>query len=63
MNQRQPDQETSGNQEPSIGRLRLVELLAALSVVTDLGSWRVPETAMQACLLATTREPQPFARR
>ncbi|TME39413.1 MAG: HD domain-containing protein [Chloroflexi bacterium] len=53
MNQRQPGQETSGNQEPSIGRLRLAERLAALSIVTDLGSWRLPETAMQACLLAT----------
>jgi putative nucleotidyltransferase with HDIG domain len=53
MNQRHPDQETSGNQEPSTGRLRLAELLAALSVVTDLGSWRLPETAMQASLLAT----------
>src|SRR5207244_576720 len=53
MNQRQPGQQTSGNQEPSIGRLRLAELLAALSIVTDLGSWRLPEMAMQACLLAT----------
>ena len=53
MNQRQPGQQTSGNQEPSIGHLRLAELLAALSIVTDLGSWRLPETAMQACLLAT----------
>jgi len=53
MNQRQPGQQTSGNQESSIGRLRLAELLAALSIVTDLGSWRLPETAMQACLLAT----------
>src|SRR5207253_9545756 len=53
MNQRQPGQETSGNQEPSINRLRLAERLAALSIVTDLGSWRLPETAMQACLLAT----------
>src|SRR5437879_2046550 len=53
MNKRQPGQQTSGNQESSIGRLRLAELLAALSIVTDLGSWRLPETAMQACLLAT----------
>src|SRR5579859_3899888 len=54
MNQRRPGQpDTRGNQEPSIGRLRLAELLAAFSVVTDLGSWRMPETAMQACLLAT----------
>lgn len=55
MNQRQPGlQDTWSSQEPSIGRLRLAELLAALSVVTDLGSWRLPETAMQACLLACT---------
>jgi HD-GYP domain-containing protein (c-di-GMP phosphodiesterase class II) len=54
MNQRQPGlPDTRSNQEPSIGRLRLAELLAAFSVVTDLGSWRLPETAMQACLLAT----------
>jgi hypothetical protein len=53
MNRRQPVQNTRSNQEPSIGSLRLAELLAALSVVTDLGSWRLPETAMQACLLAT----------
>jgi HD domain len=54
MNQRQPGlPDTRSNQEPSIRRLRLAELLAAFSVVTDLGSWRLPETAMQACLLAT----------
>jgi hypothetical protein len=33
--------------------LRLADLLAALSVVTDLGIGRPPETAMHACLLAT----------
>jgi hypothetical protein len=33
-------QNTRSNQEPALGRLRLAELLAALSVVTDLGSWR-----------------------
>jgi len=39
MNQRQPGQpDARGNQEPSIGHLRLAELLAAFSVVTDLGS-------------------------
>ncbi len=32
---------------------RLAELLTALSVVTDLGIGRTPETAMRACLLAT----------
>jgi len=32
---------------------RLAELLTALSVVTDLGIGRPPETAMRACLLAT----------
>ena len=54
MNQRQPSlQDTRCNQEPSTAGLRLAELLAALSVVTDLGSWRLPETAMQASLLAT----------
>src|SRR5229473_2887793 len=54
MNQRQPGlQDTRSNLELSTVGLRLAELLAALSVVTDLGSWRLPETAMQACLLAT----------
>lgn len=33
-------------------RLRLAELLAALSVVTDLGIGRPPETAIRSCLLA-----------
>src|SRR5260370_4767570 len=54
MNQRQPGlQDTRSNQDPSTAGLRLAALLAALSGVTDLGSWRLPETAMQACLLAT----------
>jgi HD-GYP domain-containing protein (c-di-GMP phosphodiesterase class II) len=35
-----------------LSRLRLAELLAALSVVTDLGIGRPPETAMRSCLLA-----------
>lgn len=34
-------------------RVRLAELLTALSVVTDLGIGRPPETAMRACILAT----------
>lgn len=33
--------------------LRLADLLAALSVVTDLGIGRSPEAAMRSCLLAT----------
>jgi HD-GYP domain-containing protein (c-di-GMP phosphodiesterase class II) len=33
--------------------LRLAELLTALSVVTDLGIGRPPETAMRACILAS----------
>src|SRR5437764_15271661 len=34
-------------------RLRLAELLSALSVVTDLGIGRPAQAAMHACLLAT----------
>ncbi len=37
----------------SDSRLRLADLLAALSVVTDLGHGRPSEDAMRACLLAT----------
>jgi hypothetical protein len=37
----------------SDSRLHLADLLAALSVVTDLGHGRPPEDAMRACLLAT----------
>ena len=32
--------------------LRLAELLAALSLATDLGNGFVPETALRSCLLA-----------
>jgi HD-GYP domain-containing protein (c-di-GMP phosphodiesterase class II) len=35
------------------GQLRLAELLAALSLVTDLGMGHPPEEAMRTCLLAT----------
>ncbi|WP_282695433.1 ArsR family transcriptional regulator [Streptomyces sp. CC208A] len=34
-------------------RLRLTELLAALSVATDLGTGQPPEKAVRSCLLAT----------
>lgn len=34
-------------------RLRLMDLLAALSVATDLGMGQPPETALRCCLLAT----------
>ncbi|WP_411151793.1 HD domain-containing phosphohydrolase [Streptomyces sp. A30] len=34
-------------------QLRLMDLLAALSVATDLGMGRPPETAIRSCLLAT----------
>lgn len=34
-------------------RLRLMDLLAALSVTTDLGMGQPPETALRSCLLAT----------
>lgn len=34
-------------------RLRLAELLAALSLETDLGMGHPPEEAMRTCLLAT----------
>ncbi|MEV0176820.1 HD domain-containing phosphohydrolase [Streptomyces sp. NPDC050803] len=34
-------------------QLRLMDLLAALSVATDLGMGRPPETAVRSCLLAT----------
>jgi HD-GYP domain-containing protein (c-di-GMP phosphodiesterase class II) len=40
-------------QEGTLIRIRLADLLAALSVVTDLGVGRPPQSAMHACLLAT----------
>jgi len=39
-------------------RLRLAELLAALSVVTDLGHGQPVEAAMRTCLLATSLAQQ-----
>src|SRR5690348_13464591 len=39
--------------EGSSAHLRLAELLAALSVATDLGHGQPPDDAMRACLLAT----------
>lgn len=39
--------------ESAAQSLRLADLLAALSVTTDLGIGRRPQAAMQACLLAT----------
>jgi response regulator RpfG family c-di-GMP phosphodiesterase len=40
-------------QDSTLTRVRLADLLAALSVATDLGIGRAPQSAMQACLLAT----------
>ena len=34
-------------------RLRLMDLLAALSLATDLGMGQPPETASRCCVLAT----------
>jgi hypothetical protein len=34
-------------------RLRLADLLAGLSIASDLGFGLLPETAMRSCLLAT----------
>lgn len=36
------------------GRVRLADLLAAVSVATDLGMGQEPEKAIRACLVATT---------
>ncbi|HEX9774689.1 MAG TPA: hypothetical protein VGB83_03805 [Actinomycetota bacterium] len=33
--------------------LRLIDLLAAISVATDLGMGQAPEKAIRSCLLAT----------
>lgn len=44
---------SGGMAEQTETRLRLAGLLAALSVVTDLGHGQPPEDAMRACLLAT----------
>ena len=41
-----------GTEQPG-ERLRLSDLLAALSVVTDLGHGQPPDDAMRACLLST----------
>ena len=38
---------------PEGARLRLADILAALSVVTDLGHGQAPETAMRVCVVAT----------
>jgi hypothetical protein len=38
---------------PAAARLRCADLLAALSLVTDLGMGNPPEAAMRGCLLAT----------
>lgn len=38
---------------PEQARLRCADLLAALSLVTDLGMGNPPEAAMRGCLLAT----------
>jgi HD-GYP domain-containing protein (c-di-GMP phosphodiesterase class II) len=39
--------------EPVTGRLRLADLLAGLSVASDLGFGLPPETAMRACVVGT----------
>jgi HD-GYP domain-containing protein (c-di-GMP phosphodiesterase class II) len=49
---RQPE-DVVGTGEHAPARLRLADLLAALSVVTDLGHGQPPDDAMRACLLAT----------
>jgi len=38
---------------PDPPRLRLADILAALSVMTDLGHGQAPETAMRVCVVAT----------
>jgi HD-GYP domain-containing protein (c-di-GMP phosphodiesterase class II) len=39
--------------DPRAARLRLADILAALSVATDLGHGQSPETAMRVCVVAT----------
>jgi HD-GYP domain-containing protein (c-di-GMP phosphodiesterase class II) len=41
------------SRDPNAARLRLADILAALSVVTDLGHGQAPETAMRVCVVAT----------
>jgi response regulator RpfG family c-di-GMP phosphodiesterase len=45
--------QATGVQDPEARRLRLADVLAALSVVTDLGHGQPPETAMRVCVVAT----------
>lgn len=47
------DQPRSRGRSPDGERLRLMDLLAALSVTTDLGMGQPAETALRSCLLAT----------
>jgi HD-GYP domain-containing protein (c-di-GMP phosphodiesterase class II) len=48
-----PDRAASRTSSPSAGRLRLADLLAALSLGTDLAMGQPPEEAIRTCLLAT----------
>jgi HD-GYP domain-containing protein (c-di-GMP phosphodiesterase class II) len=41
------------NRDPETHRLRLADVLAALSVVTDIGHGQAPETAMRVCVVAS----------
>ena len=45
--------QVSPSREPDAARLRLADILAALSVTTDLGHGQPPETAMRVCVVAT----------
>jgi HD-GYP domain-containing protein (c-di-GMP phosphodiesterase class II) len=45
-------EDTASQFEGTLVRLRLADLLAALSIATDLGIGRPPQSAMQACVLA-----------
>jgi hypothetical protein len=50
-NRERPEVEMA--QGPNAVRLRLADILAALSVATDLGHGQSPETAMRVCVVAT----------
>lgn len=45
--------ESTKPRDPDGTRLRLADILAALSVATDLGHGQAPETAMRVCVAAT----------
>jgi len=44
----------AAHQAPVSGQVRLAELLAALSLATDLADGFPPETALKTCLIAVT---------